>query len=157
ERSKVAAEEIVGLAEGSYKLADEAGNKMMEVMPKVENSSKLVQEINAASLEQNSGSNQINSAVQQLNTITQQTAAASEELATSAEELSSQAESLKDAVAFFKIDQNDIWTTAAPVINQKPGNPGNSVKSKKKFSENKQEKGANILLEYNDEDEYEKF
>ncbi|MCG8411608.1 MAG: hypothetical protein MI739_10020, partial [Bacteroidales bacterium] len=76
------------------------------VMPEIEKTSQLIQEINAASLEQNSGAEQINNAMQQLNQVTQQNAAASEEMATSSEELSSQAEQLKEVVAYFKINQN---------------------------------------------------
>lgn len=105
ERSKVAADEIVGLASTSLKLSEEAATKMQETLPNVENTTKLVQEITAASIEQNNGAGQINGAVQQLNTVTQQNAAASEELATSAEELASQAEQLNDLVAFFNTGQ----------------------------------------------------
>jgi methyl-accepting chemotaxis protein len=76
------------------------------LVPEIQKTSQLVQEITAASIEQNSGADQINSAIQQLNTVTQQNAAASEEMATSAEELSSQAESLKEAVSYFKIEED---------------------------------------------------
>lgn len=104
ERSKHAADEIVGLAQESYSLAEGAGKRMIETLPEVENTTSLVQEISAASIEQTNGVNQVNSAIQQLNSVTQQNAAASEELATSSEELSGQAESLKDLVAYFILD-----------------------------------------------------
>ncbi len=103
ERSKIAADEIVNLADESLSLSDGAGKRMAETLPNVENTTKLVQEIAAASIEQNNGTNQINSAIQQLSSITQQNAASSEELATSSEELASQADSLKGMVEFFKI------------------------------------------------------
>jgi methyl-accepting chemotaxis protein len=106
ERSKVAAEEIVDLAQRSLDLAQGAGDEMMETLPKIENTSKLVQEIAAASLEQNNGAGQVNNAIQQLNTVTQQNAAASEEMATSAEELASQAEQLNDIIAYFKTEES---------------------------------------------------
>jgi methyl-accepting chemotaxis protein len=101
ERSKIAAEEIVGLAAESYDLAESTGTRMAETLPQIEKTTKLVQEISAASLEQNSGSDQINNAIQLLNAITQKNATASEQLATSAEELSSQAEQLKDLIRYF--------------------------------------------------------
>jgi methyl-accepting chemotaxis protein len=104
ERSKVAADEIVGLTQNSLELAEGAGSKMAEILPDIEKTTKLVQEIAAASLEQNNGAGQVNSAVQQLNSVTQQNAAASEELATNAEELASQAQQLKDLVSYFKVD-----------------------------------------------------
>ena len=104
ERSKVAADEIVTLASKSVKVTDEAGVLMAKLIPEIERTSKLVQEIAAASTEQNSGADQINSAIQQLNQVTQQNAASSEELATSSEELSSQADQLKEAIQYFKVD-----------------------------------------------------
>lgn len=108
ERSKLAAEEIVSLAQESYNLAEGAGKRMMETLPEVENTTKLVQEIAAASSEQSNGVNQVNSALQQLNSITQQNAASSEELATSAEELSGQADALRDLVAYFRIRTEQV-------------------------------------------------
>ncbi|NOQ23852.1 MAG: HAMP domain-containing protein [Bacteroidales bacterium] len=102
ERSKIAADEINALSGHSLKVTEEAGGLMMEIIPDIEKTAKLVQEISAASLEQNSGTDQINGAIQQLSQVTQQNAAASEEMATSSEELSSQAEQLRDTIAFFK-------------------------------------------------------
>jgi methyl-accepting chemotaxis protein len=104
ERSKKASEEIVELARDNLVLAEEAGKRMEEMMPEVEKTTKLVQEIAEASLEQNNGTEQVNISIQQLNAITQKNAAASEEMATSAEELASQAEHLKELIAFFSIN-----------------------------------------------------
>jgi methyl-accepting chemotaxis protein len=112
ERSKLAADEIVTLSRDGLKMTEKAQESMLAMIPEVEKTSQLVQEIAAASIEQNSGADQINSALQQLNIVTQQNAAASEEMATSAEELSSQAESLKDAVSFFKVEEMSHRTIA---------------------------------------------
>ncbi len=103
ERSKLAADEIVDLAQTSVQLAEVAGLKMTETQPEMEKTTSLIQEISSASLEQNNGVNQINNAIQQLNELTQQNAAGAEETASSAEELASQAEQLKEIVSFFKI------------------------------------------------------
>lgn len=103
ERSKHAADEIVKLAAESLNLAEGAGEKMMEIMPQVEKTTSLVQEISAASQEQNVGAAQVNNAIQELSMVIQRNAAASEEMASSAEELSSQAESLKHIIGFFKV------------------------------------------------------
>jgi methyl-accepting chemotaxis protein len=108
ERSKVAADEIVNLAAKSVKLTESAGNLMAKLMPEIEKTTKLVQEITAASQEQNNGSNQVNNAIQQLNQVTLSNASASEELATNAEELSSQAEQLKDLITFFRLADKKI-------------------------------------------------
>lgn len=104
ERSKVAADEISRISKKGVQISDEAGKMLEQVVPEIQNTSKLVQEIAAASIEQNSGAEQVNSALQQLNQVTQQNAAASEEMATASEELASQAEQLKDIISYFKLD-----------------------------------------------------
>ena len=103
ERSKLAADQIVNLANTSHNLSDSAGKVMKENIPKIEKTTALVQEIAAASEEQNSGVVQVNGAIQQLNNVTQQNASSSEELAASAEQLVGQAEQLKKLVSFFKV------------------------------------------------------
>ena len=106
ERSKDAADEIVGLSTKSLSQTEDAGELMAKIIPDIDKTSKLVQEIAAASMEQNSGADQINSAIQQLNQVTQQNAASSEELATSSEELANQAQQLKEGIAFFNLGDN---------------------------------------------------
>jgi len=103
ERSKVAAEEIDNLSKGGVQDSERAGVMLSELVPEIEKTSRLLQEITAASLEQNSGADQINNAIQQLNNVTQQNAAASEEMATSSEELAGQADQLKEQMLFFKV------------------------------------------------------
>jgi methyl-accepting chemotaxis protein len=103
ERSKIAADEIDGLSRNGVDVADKAGKQLTEIVPEIEKTAKLVQEIAAASIEQNAGADQVNGAIQQLNQVTQQNAAAAEEMATSSEELASQAEQLKDMISFFNV------------------------------------------------------
>ena len=110
ERSKLAADEIIIVSKEGVTIANRAGQELREIVPEIERTSKLVQEISASSIEQNSGASQINNALQQLNQVTQQNASASEELATSAEELSSQSEHLRDLIGYFKIPGNKIET-----------------------------------------------
>ena len=106
ERSKVAADEIDVLSRSSVKVTEEAGQLMMEIIPEIEKTAKLVQEISAASQEQKAGADQINTAIQKLNHVTQQNAAASEEMATSSEELSGQADQLREVIGFFKLERS---------------------------------------------------
>lgn len=101
ERSKIAADEIDELSKNGVDISEKAGSKLSEIVPEIEKTAQLVQEIASASIEQNSGANQVNNALQQLNNVTQQNAAASEELATSSEELASQAEQLKEIILYF--------------------------------------------------------
>jgi methyl-accepting chemotaxis protein len=108
ERSQIAAVEIDTLTKTSVRATEDAGKLMASIVPEISKTSRLVQEIAAASVEQNSGADQVNSAVQQLNQVTQQNAAASEEIATSSEELSGQAEHLLETVRFFKLGNESI-------------------------------------------------
>lgn len=104
ERSQTAAAEINQLSASSIKVAQKAGEMLTKIVPDIQKTSELVQEITASSNEQNSGAEQINSAIQQLNQVIQQNASASEEMASTAEELMSQAEQLQDTISFFKLE-----------------------------------------------------
>ncbi|MFP4556133.1 MAG: methyl-accepting chemotaxis protein [Bacteroidales bacterium] len=116
ERSKVAADEIAVLSKSSVQVTDDASELLNEIIPQINNTTKLVQEISAASLEQNAGADQINNAIQQLNQVVQQNAAASEEMATGSEEMASQSEQLKEIVEYFKIDGNLKGTKKATTL-----------------------------------------
>jgi methyl-accepting chemotaxis protein len=105
ERSQLAAEEINDLSSSSVTIADRSGRLLEQIVPNIQNTAKLVQEIAASSTEQNSGATQINNAIQQFNQVIQQNAAGAEEIASSSEELSAQAESLKESVSFFTLDE----------------------------------------------------
>ncbi len=103
ELSRNAADEIILKAGNSVEAVNEAMQLTSEVIPEIEKTAALLQEITAASIEQSNGVDQVNNAMQQLNNVTQQNATVSEELASSAEELSSQAENLQQLIAFFKV------------------------------------------------------
>lgn len=104
ERSQQAAAEISELSESSVEVAELAGEMLAKMVPDIQRTAELVQEISAASKEQDTGAEQVNRAIMQLDQVIQQNASASEEMASTSEELSSQAEQLQDAIGFFKID-----------------------------------------------------
>ncbi|MDH4164435.1 MAG: methyl-accepting chemotaxis protein [Nitrospirota bacterium] len=106
ERSQAAAGEISDLSVRSVDVADKAGQMLAKLVPDIQKTSELVQEISASSKEQASGADQINNAIQQLNQVVQQNAGAAEEMSSTAEELSSQADQLQAIVAFFKVNGN---------------------------------------------------
>ena len=120
ERSQVAAQEIGTVATSSVELAERAGKLLDAMVPSINKTSDLVQEITAASEEQSSGVAQINSAVSQLSQTTQQNAASSEELAATAEEMSSQAEQLQRTMSFFKLAGASAVTPARKPIKGMP-------------------------------------
>jgi methyl-accepting chemotaxis protein len=106
ERSQVAAEEISRLATGSVDLAEKAGTLLGSIVPSIQKTADLVQEISAASSEQNSGVGQINGAINQISQAVQQNAAAAEELASTSEEVNAQALELQSMMAFFTLAED---------------------------------------------------
>jgi methyl-accepting chemotaxis protein len=118
ERSQVAAEEISQLASGSVEMAEKAGGLLDTIVPSIQKTSDLVQEIAAASAEQNSGVGQINEALTQITQAVQQNAAASEELASTSEEVNAQAQELQTTVDFFKLAGGNA--SAARVVRAAP-------------------------------------
>ncbi|MFQ5455658.1 MAG: methyl-accepting chemotaxis protein [Nitrospirota bacterium] len=109
ERSQTAASEISQLSASSIEIAECAGEMLDKIVPDIQRTSELVQEINAASNEQNIGAEQINKAIQQLDHVIQQNAGSAEEMASTAQELSGHVEQLRSNIAFFKIkDSADI-------------------------------------------------
>ncbi|MFA9390856.1 MAG: methyl-accepting chemotaxis protein [Prolixibacteraceae bacterium] len=102
ERSKEAADEINKLSVVIVKDSADAQNKLTLVIPEIEKTTSLVQDIAASSKEQSEGVNQINISIHQLNDITQDNAASAESLAASAEELSAQALQLEELISSFE-------------------------------------------------------
>jgi len=163
ERSQGAASEITELSRSSTDIAARAGELLSKLVPDIQKTADLIQEINAASQEQSSGAGQVNKALQQLDQVIQQNAAASEELASTAEELSAQAEQLQSTIAFFDIGQREIRRPAAlpqanapvrgPAKAPKPARPAKAAKPgglKLRMSDSPSAKGG-------DDDEFESF
>jgi methyl-accepting chemotaxis protein len=102
ERSQEAAKEIGTLAGSSVKVAERAGQLLVELVPSIRKTANLVQEVASASQEQSSGVSQINRAMSQVDEVTQRNASAAEELSSTADEMTSQAEALQRLVSFFR-------------------------------------------------------
>ncbi len=104
ERSQVAASEITELSTQTMGTAKESSDLLMALVPEIEKTSELVQEISSASGEQTTGVEQINRALIELDNVIQQNAAASEELSGTSGELTNEAKELIRVIDFFKID-----------------------------------------------------
>ncbi|MDA3851396.1 MAG: methyl-accepting chemotaxis protein [Spirochaetaceae bacterium] len=104
ENSGRAAAEITEISGSSVKAAEQAGVIINELVPKIQKTSDLVQEITMASQEQSRGAEQINAAIQQLDTVIQQNASSSEEMASMSEELNSQSDMMMSHIGYFKFD-----------------------------------------------------
>ncbi len=116
ENSKAAADQINELSAQGVNISETAANELNTIVPEIEKTAKLVQDITAASIEQNAGAEQINSALQRLNQVTQQNALSSDQLAHSSELLAKEAENLKDIIAFFKVDLHKISAFANSIL-----------------------------------------
>ena len=103
ERSQNAAGEISLLSTSSVAIAEQAGEMLQKMLPDIQKTAELVQEISAASREQDTGAEQINKAIQQLDSVIQQNASASEQMASTSEELSGQADQLQQSISYFRI------------------------------------------------------
>ncbi|MBF0529705.1 MAG: MCP four helix bundle domain-containing protein [Deltaproteobacteria bacterium] len=118
ERSQMAASEINKLSASSVQVAERAGEMLGRIVPDIQKTADLVQEITAASGEQTTGAGQINQAIQQLDRVIQQNAASSEQMAATSTELMGQAEQLQNTVGFFKIDNSETFTKSHLIMNR---------------------------------------
>ena len=122
ERSQAAAAEISTLSGTTVKAAQSAGEMLGKLVPDIQRTAELVEEISAGSREQNAGAAQINTAIQQLDKVTQQNTSAAEEMSATSEELASQAEQLQAAISYFRIEdrgagREDVATAPAKTSN----------------------------------------
>ena len=102
EKCAIAAKEIDVVSTEGVNVAKVTSEIFKKLIPEIEKTSVLVQEITASSREQSASSAQINTAVQRFNTGIQQVATISEEVATNSDNLMQQAEKLREMVQYFK-------------------------------------------------------
>jgi methyl-accepting chemotaxis protein len=155
ERSGTAAAEISELSSSTVNVADQAGQMLTKLVPDIQRTAELVQEISAASNEQNAGAEQINKALQQLDQVIQQNASASEEMASTSEELSSQAEQLQSSISFFH-----LGAAMARITRQtsRRGMPQTARKAPKALASKSLSRGLALDMGRDDEDdEFERF
>jgi len=160
ERSQAAAKEISTLSGTSVEIAEKAGKVIQEIVPGIQKTAELVEEINVSSAEQADGIQQVTKAIQQLDHVIQQSASISEEMASTSEELTAQAEQLREASAFFKIDSRS--GAASPRTIQHP--PKQSFKSERKVTPGVsapvpksqfefEDSNSGVMLDMNDDDD----
>jgi len=121
QRSAEAAKEIKRLitdsverVESGSALADQAGATMEEVVGAIRRVTDIMGEISAASAEQNQGVGQVGEAVSHMDQATQQNAALVEESAAAAESLKQQAQALVQAVAAFRLAEDQVSKAPVP-------------------------------------------
>ncbi len=105
ERSQAAAVQIGKLSQASTEVAEQAGERIGRLVPEIERTATLVEQIAGAAREQQSGVEQIDAAIRALNQVVQQNASTAEETSATAGELARYAAALETAVAFFRVGE----------------------------------------------------
>lgn len=103
DKSKIAATEINDVSNATMVMSKAARRELESLIPEVERTANLVQDISHANLEQVSGVEQINNAIQQLNVVVQGNAERSDLMANQARKLSEQAQNLNELINTFKV------------------------------------------------------
>lgn len=103
ETTRLAAEEIVAMVEGSHQINEEVAQQVDNAIAKVKETNKYVGGIHASAIEQQEGVVQVNSSIHQMNSAAQQNASASEELLAASQQMKESSQELKDLVGFFQI------------------------------------------------------
>ena len=114
ERSQTAAKEISSVSISSVEIAERAGKLLGDIVPGIQKTSGLVQEINSSCNEQAQGVEQVTTAIQQLDQVIQQSSASTEEMSTASEMLSEQAEQLLDRRLVLPCRRRSGAGTATP-------------------------------------------
>ncbi|MCJ2165907.1 MULTISPECIES: methyl-accepting chemotaxis protein [unclassified Pseudodesulfovibrio] len=158
ERSGSSAAEISELSSSSVRVAEEAGSLLARIVPDIQKTAELVQEISSATNEQNEGGVQVNSAIQEMDKVIQQNAAASEEVASTAEELSAQAVQLQKVMQFFKVGVDSGFSAQARVT-KAPARKVQSAprKALAQAAPKAQDGGLDLDMDDIDDSEFEKF
>jgi methyl-accepting chemotaxis protein len=158
ERSGGAAAEISELSRSSVDVAEKAGEMLKSLVPNIERTASLVQEIAAASNEQNAGAEQINQAISQLDSVIQQNASASEEMASTSQELSAQGQQLQVTMSFFQIKGNGRGLTNRPTVSRAPVHAlPRAPKMSSTVSSRANPGGVALNMVSDDDQEFEKF
>jgi methyl-accepting chemotaxis protein len=157
ERSQKAAAEINQLSASTLKVSEKSGEMLDRLVPDIQRTAELVQEITAASKEQDTGAEQINKALQQLEQVIQQNASASEEMASTTEELTGQSDQLVSALSFFHTGDEDAGRQRNPAgakaTRPAPGAPSRAGKVNGHAAQaaaRPQTKGGGVSLRLND-------
>ena len=91
------------MANQTVYISERAGEQLTEILPNIDRTSELVQEISAASEEQSSGLHEITFAISQLDKVAQHNASASLQLTKMGDEMDKSINNLEEIVRFFDV------------------------------------------------------
>ena len=107
ERSSIAANEINGMTTDSVAIVDRAGKLISGVVPNIEKTGQLIEEIAAASRNQDAGMQRIQDAIHEMEAAAEENTSASTQLSEIAQLLHQHAADLMDKIAFFKVENHE--------------------------------------------------
>ncbi len=155
ERSQKSAAEIGQLSVTTMKVAEQASDKLKSLVPDIQKTAELVQEISVSAKEQDTGANEINQSLQQLDSVVSRSAASASELSKSASELSQHAEQQRKAMRFFTLSvattaQQNHRAADSPVHNERRDHKsvGAVLRTDKKFSNTSNDENGDELVRY---------
>ena len=103
EKSRDAADQIIGLSNTCLSISENAHLMMLNLAPEIEKTTVLIKEISTSSYEQKNGVTQINQAISELSGIIQQNSILSDSMASAAHNVEKEANVLKTDIQFFKV------------------------------------------------------
>ena len=114
ERSGKAAGEIGELSASTSRISDEAGGLLQKLVPEIERTAEMVEEITALGAEQRDGVEQVAEEVRQLDSIIHGNASLADRLSDTAEDLADQAAQLEREMRFFQTNEGGAGLAARP-------------------------------------------
>ncbi|NPA55205.1 MAG: hypothetical protein GXO40_02445 [Epsilonproteobacteria bacterium] len=117
-RSQTAAEKISKITKDSVDISKEAGELIKSMLPKIEETATLINDISNATKEQEIGISQINTAIGELNNIAQSNLNEANSLASSSEELTSQTSEVSKILSRFDLGSGISYQKEQPSQSQ---------------------------------------
>lgn len=108
QKSGVAAIEIKQFSDNSLNIAEQAVNSLLTLVPNIEKTAQLVQEISISSTNQHTVTEQITAAMQQLNQVIQENARFSQKMSATTKDFAEQAACLLEIMNFFNDESVEI-------------------------------------------------
>ena len=113
DRSQAAATELTSVASNCVTFAEKINHLLGRVIPSLQQNSKLIAEINAATVAQSNDVRNVNRAMGLLNLLSQKSVSSNETLSASRQDINLQMQELQSMISFFKIieqEDNDFTT-----------------------------------------------
>ena len=115
ERTQGAAQEIVGTSQTTLQTSNDAGERIGRLVGRIQDNSKLINDISHAINEQSAGASQIAASMDHLQSVASSNAVLSERASGVAELLSGRAQDLKQAISYFVDGGSDKEDPTSPV------------------------------------------